>query len=98
MLFVIHYKPKKADFINTATELDMQAVGGHFSYLQGLFTQGKLKLAGRRVDGDFGIAVLEGVDFAEAERILQNDPVIIAGVFQGTVGEFKIPLERLSTN
>ena len=96
MLFIIQYKPKRPNFISSITQEEVKAVEAHFHYLKELFAEGKAQLIGRREDGDFGIAILELPTLIEATSITDNDPVVKAGVFQATVGEFKLVMGSIS--
>ncbi len=92
-MYVLQYKPSRPDFIDTMTEKEMVLLEEHFEYLTQLRDAGQLKLAGRRMDGEFGIVLLEGITPEGANEILAGDPIIKSGVFHGTVGEFKLALE-----
>ncbi len=96
MLFIIQYKPRRPHFFKTITQEEEKSIGEHFDYLQGLFAEGKARLIGRREDGDFGIAILDLPSLTEATAIINNDPVVKTGVFQATVGEFKIVMGAIS--
>lgn len=95
MLFIVQYKPTRPNFLNTITQEEVESVGEHFNYLKGLFAEGKARLIGRREDGDFGIAILDLSSLSEAASITNNDPVVKSGVFQATVGEFRVVMGTL---
>jgi uncharacterized protein YciI len=54
----------------------------HVVYFRGLFEQGKVLIFGPVLDpaDNFGMAVLEVGDMAEAELLLAQDPTAIAGL------------------
>lgn len=90
--FVIQYKPARDDFLATMTAVEQAAVGAHFAYLSQLLDDGKLVFAGRRTDAAFGLAVFESASLEEAQATVANDPVVRAGVFTATCGEFSFAL------
>ena len=92
MKFVIQYTPTRNNFLQTITPEEAGVIERHFAYLKDLLTQKKLRLAARRTDGAFGIAILELSSLDEAKSVLASDPVIHEKVFTGTVGEFRIAL------
>jgi uncharacterized protein YciI len=90
--FIIHYQPVRANFLETMTQDEGAAVGAHFEYLKRLLDDGKLVFAGRRNDAAFGIAVFEAETTDQAKVVVDNDPVVKAGVFVATCGEFQFAL------
>lgn len=75
------------------TAEEMQALGGHVQYLDGLVASGQVVLYGRTQNNDertFGIAILEAEDDAAAQRILANDPAVVHGVFAGELFPYAI--------
>ena len=76
-------------------------IQNHFEYLQKLFTDGKLILAGRtRVayDKTFGIVIFEAKDFNEAKSIAQNDPAVRGKIMSAEIYPYSVELMRRSTN
>lgn len=75
------------------TEAEMTALGGHFAYLQNLVAEGTVILFGRTQNNDektMGLAIYEAADDAAAQRILDNDPAVVHGVFTGEVFPYQI--------
>ncbi|MBL7033142.1 MAG: hypothetical protein ISR91_03265 [Candidatus Delongbacteria bacterium] len=67
----------------------------HISYLQDLTAAGVVILAGRTLNSDpssFGIVVFKAADLAVAERIMQNDPAVSAGVMQAKLYPYRVAL------
>jgi len=54
----------------------------HGEYVKKQFEAGKLVVAGPRLDGVYGIDVLEVDSAQEARQIMENDPAVKAGAFQ----------------
>jgi uncharacterized protein YciI len=81
--FIIQYEPNRANFLETMTQDERAAVTAHFEYLKKLLEEGKLLFAGRRVDA---------ASAEQAKLIVENDPVVKAGVFRASCGEFQFAL------
>lgn len=81
------------------TEAERAVIAEHFDYLQALARRGVVRLAGRCLDGGFGIVLLrvESIDGSggedEARAIAANDPAVHAGVMTAEVRPFRIALE-----
>jgi len=97
--FTIVYRlssPRLYD-VDAWTDEENAAVARHFDQLRRLLGQGKLVLAGRTVNLDpagFGLALLEGVDEAEARAIMENDAAVTAGVMTAELFPFRLALRR----
>jgi uncharacterized protein len=64
----------------------------HFSYLTGLYENGKLVLAGPCLDRAFGIVILSVTCKDEAQSIMKNDPVVIEGIMTAELHPFHISI------
>lgn len=90
--YLIVYRPPRPTFVDDATAAESAAVGEHFEYLKKLLADGQLVLAGRTDDASMGLALFKAADHDQAEQVMQNDPVIKAGVFTGELREFHLSL------
>ena len=92
--FVYFCRPVRETFLEDATEGEMAVVDEHFEYLKELHTKGGLILAGRCQDGPPGIVVFEAEDEKAAAAIMQNDPAVVAGIFEADVHPYRVALMR----
>lgn len=90
--YILKYSPPRKTFATDATEKESQAVELHFEYLKGLLEQGTLVLAGRTDDAEYGIAIFKAENEAEAQKIVANDPAVIASIFEGELKLFRLAL------
>lgn len=97
--FVIIYRPRPAlvqsIISQSIPEREGKIIGEHLQYLRRLLNSGKLVLVGRTLAGnpeDFGIAVLTVKSEAEARSLMENDPVVRAGVFLAELRPFSLAL------
>lgn len=75
-------KPFKDDFMTNSTPEEDRLMGQHFQYLKSLQKEGKLYLAGPVVDEGtpYGIYIFNVEDREEAQRTMEQDPSIQAGI------------------
>ena len=90
--YVYMIRPTRAGFATEPTAEELDAMGRHFLYLKGLVEQKKALLAGPCLDAAFGIVIYEADTEAEARRIMENDPAVIAGVVTAEMHEFRVSL------
>lgn len=85
------------------TDKDNAAVGAHFTRLQKMTEEGKVIFFGRTQDttpeghlvpDTTGLIVLEAPDRTAAEKVLNDDPAVQAGLMKGKVFSYKIALRR----
>jgi len=88
--FIIRLKPSRPE--GGATEEEKAKIVQHFEYLQGLFSQGKLILAGMALDDYAGVVIIRAGDRLEAERIMASDPAVGANVFLAELHPFTVML------
>lgn len=88
--FLYRILPPRADFAATITEAEMEVMGRHFAHLQTLHAAGKLRFVGRAENGDFGLAVFEAADEAEARAVADADPAVAEGLMRVEVHAFRI--------
>ena len=94
-LYFIH--PPREDFIATITPDEAAIMGErHAPYLEGLFEQGVLVLAGPTWGQKMndGIAIIEADDRATAEAIMNADPAISSGLMTGELREMRVSFLR----
>jgi uncharacterized protein YciI len=57
--YILKYSPPRETFLTDATDDENLAVEEHFGYLKDLLDKGKLVMAGRTDDAEYGIAVFK---------------------------------------
>ena len=92
--FAVFYTPVRPTFLEDASQEELAVVDQHFDYLKAALDRGQLILAGRRLDKAIGIGVFEADDEPAAERFVNNDPAVRAGVFKADVGPYRVALLR----
>jgi uncharacterized protein YciI len=82
MLFLFRLIPPRADFAQTMTDDEQQAMAGHTEFWQQLLADGKVVVYGPVADpeGVWGMGVLRAADRAEVLAIGERDPSVVAGV------------------
>jgi uncharacterized protein len=81
-LFLFRLIPPRADFAQTMTPAEQQAMAQHQQYWQDLLTAGKVVVYGPVADpeGVWGLGVLRVTGRAEVIELGDNDPSVLAGV------------------
>ena len=81
-LFLFRLIPPRADFAQTMTADEQQAMAGHMEYWQRLLHDGRVGVYGPVADpeGVWGLGVLRAADRAEVLAIGERDPSVTAGV------------------
>ena len=81
-LFLFRLIPPRADFAQTMTAEEQQAMAEHMEYWQELLTAGRVVVYGPVADpeGVWGMGVLRAADRAEVLAIGERDPSVTAGV------------------
>lgn len=67
-------------------------VDEHFEYLKKKLAKRKLILAGRCLDGGFGIVVFHAESERDAEKFMENDPAVKKGVMTAELYPFRVAL------
>lgn len=82
MLFLFRLIPPRADFAQTMTAEEHQAMAGHMEYWQQLLRDGQVVVYGPVADpeGVWGMGVLRAESQQEAILVGQNDPAVALGV------------------
>ncbi|MGP4058011.1 YciI family protein [Mycobacterium sp. 4D054] len=88
-LYLFRLIPPRADFAQTMTDAEQQAMDQHVGYWQELLAAGRVVVYGPVADpeGVWGLGVLRVADRAEALAIGEADPSVIAGVNAFEVAE-----------
>ncbi len=81
-LFLMRLIPPRADFAQTLTPAEQQAMAAHQDYWQRLLAEGRVVVYGPVADpeGVWGVGVLRATDRAEALAIADRAPSVLAGV------------------
>jgi uncharacterized protein YciI len=81
-LFLFRLIPPRADFAQTMTPSEQQAMAEHMEYWQQLLGDGRVVVYGPVADpeGVWGMGVLRADDRAEVLAIAESDPSVTAGV------------------
>ncbi len=64
----------------------------HFEYLKQYLTKGKLTLAGRCLNGEFGIVIFRAESEEQAKDFMKNDPAVKKSVMTAELHPFRITL------
>src|ERR1700677_2119608 len=74
--------PPRPTFASDLSADERALMQQHGVYFRGLFDQGKVLIYGPVLDptDNFGMAVFEVHDLAEAERCMAQDPTVLAGL------------------
>jgi uncharacterized protein YciI len=80
--FYVRLIPPRPTFASDMNADERAMMQQHVVYFRGLFEQGKVLIFGPVLDptDNFGMGVLEVDDLAEAERLLAQDPTVLAGL------------------
>jgi uncharacterized protein len=78
--FFLKLVPPRPSFAFDMNEEEKRLMGAHAAYMKGCFEAGKLLTYGPvlAASGSFGMGVFEVEDEAEARRIMDGDPTIVA--------------------
>jgi uncharacterized protein len=81
-LFLFRLIPPRADFAQTMTSAEQQAMAAHQEYWARLMDEGRVVVYGPVADpeGVWGMGVLRATDRAEVLEIGDQDPSVVGGV------------------
>ena len=81
-LFLFRLIPPRADFAQTMTAGEREAMAAHMEYWGQLLADGRVVVYGPVADpeGVWGMGVLRAADRAEVLAIAEGDPSVLAGV------------------
>ena len=92
-IYFIH--APRENFADTMTDEEVEVWRVHFARFHRLLAEGTIVLVGPTLGPvNTGIAILEAPDEAEAQRIMEEDPVIAGGYARGELRPFRISLLR----
>jgi uncharacterized protein YciI len=95
--FALLLKPTQPGFLQKPGPEETALVQEHLRHLQSLADQGVCIFAGRTLNQDvsaFGIIVVRAESEAAAQKILEDDALIRAGLVRGTVLPFQVVSTR----
>jgi uncharacterized protein YciI len=95
-IYVLHLVSRLYDDKAWTAE-DKAAVDRHFNRFKEAIQSGQVILVGRtREPGDktFGIAIFEAADEASAQKFMETDPTVAAGVMTAELHPFSVALQR----
>ena len=93
LIYFIH--PPRDNFAATMTEEEVAVWDVHFERFKRLLADGVIVLVGPTLGPkNTGIAILEALDEASAQRIMDEDPVIAGGFVRGELRPFRVSLMR----
>ncbi|MEP9348924.1 YciI family protein [Xanthobacter sp. KR7-225] len=80
--FLLRLRPPRASFPQDASGAEMEAMGAHGAYWQGLAEDGPALAVGPVADpaGIWGMALVEVDDAGHAKALADADPIITAGL------------------
>jgi uncharacterized protein YciI len=81
-LFFFRLNPPRADFAQTMTPDEQQAMAAHMDYWQQLLDDGRVVVYGPVADpeGVWGLGVVRSDDRADVLAVGERDPSVLAGV------------------
>jgi uncharacterized protein YciI len=82
----------KPESFGHASPQDEAIIDEHFEYLKKALAERRLILAGRCLDGEFGIAIFSAESEKQAEEFMKNDPAVKKGVMTAELHPFRIAL------
>ena len=94
--FYVRLIPPRATFAMDMNADERAMMQQHVAYFHGLFGRGKVLIFGPVLDptDNFGMAVMEVADEAEARGLLENDPTILAGMNRFSVHSMVVGAAR----
>lgn len=77
---------------DTMTSEEEAVVDEHFEYLEKALTEKNLILAGRCLNGEFGIVIFRAESAEQAEEFMRNDPALKKGIMTAELHSFRVAL------
>jgi uncharacterized protein YciI len=90
--FVYVLKLARLESFGKMSSQEEAVVDEHFEYLKKALAEGKLTLAGRCVNGEFGLVIFRAESEKQADEFMKNDPAIKKGVMTAEMHPFLIAL------
>jgi uncharacterized protein YciI len=92
-IYFLH--PPRDNFAATMTEAEGAVFGAHFARFKKLLADGVIIMVGPTLGvSNTGIAVFEAPDEQAARQIMNDDPVIQAGICVGELRPYRVSLLR----
>lgn len=90
--FVYVLRLVKPESLGRMSSHDETIVDEHFEYLKKALTEGKLTLAGRCLDGEFGVVIFRAESERDAKDFMKNDPAVKKGIMTAELHSFRLAL------
>jgi uncharacterized protein YciI len=90
--FFVRIHPARANFLSSIGESERDVMGQHAEYWRGELAKHRLIIAGPVPiePGTFGVLILRAAGEKEAERMVQQDPSVAAGVTNYEIYPLKV--------
>jgi uncharacterized protein YciI len=82
----------KPEALEKMTPRERVIIDEHFEYLRRRLNEGKLVLAGRCLEGEFGIVIFNAESEKEAMEFMENDPAVKKRIMTAELHPFRIAL------
>jgi uncharacterized protein YciI len=92
LTFIYVLRLVNPESLATMSSKEKAIIDEHFEYLRKALAEGKLFLAGRCLNGEFGIVIFRAESERQAMRFMKNDPAIKKGVMTAELHPFRIAL------
>lgn len=92
LTFVYVLRLVKPESLGRMSSHDETIVDEHFEYLKKALNEGKLTLAGRCLDGEFGVVIFRAESERDAKDFMKNDPAIKKGIMTAELHPFHLAL------
>jgi uncharacterized protein YciI len=90
--FVYVLKLARRESFGRMSSQEQAVVNEHFKYLKKALVEEKLNLAGRCVNGEFGLVIFRAESEKQADEFMKNDPAVKKGVITAEMHPFLIAL------
>ena len=90
--FVYVLKLVRPESLGRMSPQEEALVDEHFEYLKKAMSEGKLVLAGRCTNGEFGIVIFRAESEKQANEFMKNDPAVKEGFMTAEMHPFHIAL------
>ena len=90
--FVYLTRPLRSNFLQSLTDAEKLTLSVHFEYLNSALKSQTLIMAGPCTDAAFGIVVFKSASLEDAQKFMNNDPAIKAGIFSGELHPYRVSL------
>ncbi len=90
--FLLTFRPVRPGLHASMTPAEQALIEQHLLFLSNLQDRGILHFGGRSEDAAFGIAIIEIESREAAQALFDGNPAVIAGIFEGEVAAYHLPL------